>query len=83
MAITKAVVVGVVGVLESGVLEVRFDTVVTDDDGSELTRRFARRTYEPSSDLTTAPVGRIRQIATVVWTAAVVTAWANRPKPTL
>lgn len=81
MAITKLLEAGAVTILISGVLEVRWDTVIIDDDGSELTRKHHRNVYEPSTDITTVPAGRVRQLANFVWTPAIISAWQNRPQP--
>jgi hypothetical protein len=83
MAITKTTEVAAVTVVMSGVLEVRTDLVVRDDDGSEIGRRPSRRTYEPSRDLTTVPAGKLRRIAAAVWDEATVVAWETRPLPQL
>lgn len=59
-------------------LQVRTATVV-ERDGVEIAREFHREVLTPDSSVS----GRsdlVRAVAGAVWTPAVKTAWANRPK---
>ena len=65
----------VITILDSGILEVRRTVRAFDDDGSFLGERHHRGTFTPGTPLTDLPAGRIRQVANVVWTAAVIAAY--------
>ena len=56
-----------------GLLEVRLDRVIL-EDGVEITRFPKRTVYTPDTDPAILPV-KVRTIANVVWTPAVVAAW--------
>jgi hypothetical protein len=81
MAITKQQVVARIEVLEDGVLQVQRAVRVHDDDGSLLGERFHRETWPPTTDPATLPP-RVRAIANVVWTQAVIDAWIAAHPPT-
>ena len=60
-------------VLENGTIQVRRADVIL-KDGTEVGRQYHRHVLTPGSDVTNE-VERVRSIANVVWTSAVVTAY--------
>jgi hypothetical protein len=66
-------------VLEDGVLEVRRATRVL-EDGVVVGERLHRQVLVPGDALTGMPA-RIQQIATLVWTPAVIAAYAAAHPP--
>ena len=60
-------------VLENGTIQVRRADVIL-KDGTEVGRQYHRHVLTPGQDLTNE-VERVRSIANVVWTSAVVTAY--------
>ena len=73
MALTKTTVVDKIEVLESGQIQVRTATVVS-EDGTELSRAFHRHVLAPGDD-TTGQDDRVASVAAATWTTDVVDAW--------
>tara|TARA_R110000824_G_scaffold9440_1_gene42278 strand:+ start:2116 stop:2373 length:258 start_codon:yes stop_codon:yes gene_type:complete len=73
MALTKTVVVDRIEVLERGQIQVRTATIV-DEDGTELSRTFARHVLAPGDD-TAGQADRVAAIAAATWTAEVIADW--------
>jgi hypothetical protein len=73
--ITKRTEIGKIEILSDGQIQVRRDTVI-EEDGVELSRRYARFVLEPSSDTSGIPDNRVQRVGQVVWTPAVVAAYA-------
>lgn len=65
----------VITILNNGVLEVRQTVRAFDDDGSLIGERHHRGTFTPGTALTSIPAGRIRQVANLIWTQAVIDAY--------
>lgn len=72
MALEKSTFIGHIGVLPSGHLEIRQDTVIT-ENGIELSRTFHRLVLTPGDDVS-AQDPRVQQIAQVLWTPEVIAA---------
>lgn len=73
MALTERQEFGSITIRANGVLEVRSDRVIL-DDGVELVRSLNRTLYTPNMDPATLP-NKVRQVAQLVWTPAIVSAW--------
>ena len=73
MSLTKSTIVDRIEVLETGQMQVRTATVVS-EDGAELSRAFHRHVLAPGDD-TTGQSDRVAAVAAAAWTPAVVTAW--------
>ena len=71
--ITERATIGKIEVLEDGQLQLRKDTVI-ERDGEEVTRVYHRRVLAPGDDVSGEPP-RVRAIAQVVWTQAVIDAY--------
>ena len=65
----------IITILDNGILEVRRTIRAFDDDGTFIGERHHRGTFTPGTALTELPAGRIRQVANVVWTQAVIDAY--------
>lgn len=65
MAISKQTIFDALTIRSDGNVEIRMATIVLDDDGSELGRRFHRRVIGPQDDISGEPqkIQRICQIA--------------------
>jgi len=73
MALSKAVLVDKIEVLEMGQVQVRTATVVS-EDGTELSRSFHRHVLNPGDDTSSEPQ-RVQDITAATWTAQVVADW--------
>ena len=82
MALTKVIVVDKIEVMESGVVQVRTATRVT-EDGTQLSQSFHRTVLEPSTKASgswadtdiSGEDARVQAIATATWTSSVKTAF--------
>lgn len=77
MALTKTTVIDKIEVLEDGVIQVRRALRVLDDVDGLLGERYHREVWPPTTDPTTLPT-KIRAIAQVVWTPAVIQAYRDK-----
>ena len=64
MALTKQNIVDAITLRDTGHVEIRTSLVVFDDDGSEILRKYSRRTISPEDDITGEPL-KIRQICNI------------------
>jgi|KBSMisStandDraft_5_1062788.scaffolds.fasta_scaffold653209_2 hypothetical protein len=71
--LTKTLEIGVIEVLQDRRMQVREDTVIT-EDGTELSRTYTRYVLNPGDDVTDKPQV-IKDIAGVLWTTPVIDAW--------
>ena len=76
MSLSKATVVDRIEILQSGQIQVRTATVVS-EDGVELSRGFHRHVLSPGDD-TAAEEQRVQDVAAATWTAEVLSDWAER-----
>lgn len=60
-------------ILFNGVIQVRKARIVTDEKG-EVGRQLSRYILEPGQDVSTQPM-KIQQIAAIIWTPSVVSAY--------
>jgi len=74
MSLSKATLVDRIEILESGQLQVRTATVVS-EDGVELSRGFHRHVLSPGDDTSTEEQ-RVQDVAAATWTAEVLSDWA-------
>lgn len=81
MALTKRTVLDVLTIKEDGVLELRTKIII--DDDSDLTTNFfvyKRQVFVPGDDISAQPL-KLRQVANLIWTPAVIAAYlAAHPK---
>jgi|TARA_R110002073_G_scaffold329630_2_gene512248 hypothetical protein len=75
MALIKRIEIGSIEVLPMGQLQVRTDTII-EEDGVELSKSYHRHVCEPDHDCTNEDQ-RVKDVANVVHTSAVKTAWAE------
>ena len=75
MALTERTEIGSMEVLPRGQIQVRTDTVI-EKDGVELSRSYHRHVCEPDSTYENEDQ-RVKDVANVVHTAEVKTAWAE------
>lgn len=74
MAFNKKVTYDMISIRDNGVIEIRKKTVV-DEDGDAFAPRYFRYIYEPGDDISAEPA-RVRGIINIVWTPAVIAAYA-------
>ena len=74
MALEKQTVAGSTEVTENGSINVRTDTVIT-DDGKEISRSKQRHILHPGDDVS-GEDARVQAVAGAVWTESVVSAYA-------
>ena len=74
MALEKQTVVGSLGVNENGTINVRTDTVIS-DDGVEASRSFHRKVLAPGDDVS-GEDAKVQAVAGAVWTDEVKAAYA-------
>lgn len=72
MALEKHILIGHIGVLPDGILQIRQDTIII-DDGVEISKSYYRWCLAPGDDLSTSDQ-RIKDIATLLWTPEVIAA---------
>jgi hypothetical protein len=73
MTITKKTEIGSMEVLPMGQIQVRTDTII-EEDGVEISRSYHRHVCEPNHDCTNEDQ-RVKDIAVVVHTPEIKTAW--------
>jgi len=71
--LTKSNVTGLISILESAQLQVREDTVIS-EDGIELSRTYHRYVANPGDDVSMRPQ-IVKDVATLLWTPEVIAAW--------
>lgn len=76
MAVTERSAEGKIEILEDGQIQYRTDSVII-RDGVEITRLFSRRVFFPGQDISSESP-RLRAIANIVWTPAVIAAYNAR-----
>ena len=74
MALEKQTVVGSLGVNENGTINVRTDTVIS-DDGVEASRSHHRKVLAPGDDVS-GEDAKVQAVAGAVWTTEVVEQYA-------
>jgi hypothetical protein len=74
MALEKQTVVGSLGVNENGTINVRTDTVIS-DDGVEASRSHHRKVLAPGDDVS-GEDAKVQAVAGAVWTDEVKAAYA-------
>ena len=75
MALTERIEIGKIEVLPMGQIQVRTDTVI-ERDGVEISRTYHRHVCNPDHDCTNEDQ-RVKDVANVVHTPAVKTAWTE------
>ena len=75
MALEEKIELGSINVLPMGQIQVRTDTII-EKDGIELSRSYHRHVVEHDNDCANEDQ-RVKDIAAVVHTPAVKTAWAE------
>tara|TARA_R110002096_G_scaffold261693_1_gene455295 strand:+ start:173 stop:454 length:282 start_codon:yes stop_codon:yes gene_type:complete len=73
VAITKRIEIGSIEVLPRGEIQVRTDTII-EEDGVEISKSYHRHVCEPGHDCTNEDQ-RVKDVASVAHTPAVLTAW--------
>lgn len=68
-----------IGITNDGIIELRRTKVVL-EDGVEVARNHYRETLFPGQIITTYPT-KVKNIAAVVWTPAVIAAYQSRITP--
>lgn len=64
--------IGQITILADGLIQIREDRVIIDDDSKEeFARTFRRRVFEPGDDITNES-SRLQSLAAVVWTDDVI-----------
>ena len=66
-------------ILPNQTIQLRVSTVI-ERDGEEVGRQYWRTVYHPGDDVTEAP-DEVQQIAGVLWTPSVVTAYRSSVEP--
>jgi hypothetical protein len=74
MALTKETVVDRIEITEDGSIQVRRGTYILEDGVRIEGPRYHRTAYVPGADISAEPA-RVRAIAQVVWTPAVIAAY--------
>lgn len=74
MAFNKKTTYDMISIRDNGVIEIRKKTAV-DEDGAEVGFKYFRYVYEPGDDITAEPA-RVKGIINIVWTPAVIAAYA-------
>jgi hypothetical protein len=74
----KKIEVGLITILQDGVIQVREDTVVY-EDLVEISRTYTRYVTNPGDDLEGKPQ-RVRDIANLIWLPEVIEAWIEKRK---
>lgn len=78
MAFTKQSYFDAITIRNTGEFEIRMANVV-EEDGVEIAKNYHRRVITPADDVTAEPL-KIRQLANLLWTPAMITAWkAKQP----
>lgn len=74
---TKNIVIGKIEIDEGSIIYIRKDLIILDDDGTEITRKHLRTSYQPGDDITSEPQ-KIQRIANIIWTQQVIDDWKRR-----
>ena len=77
MALSKNTVIDRIEILETGHIQVRRATYIEEDGVRVTDPRYSRRVYEPGDDVGVEHA-KVRAIASVVWTPAVIAAHLAR-----
>ena len=73
MALTKEVAVDQITVTENGIVLVR-ETTTIKEDGLELSKKYHRSSFAPTSDVSGQPAN-VQAICAVAWTPEVIAAY--------
>jgi len=74
MAITKETIIAKTEIVgEYKIIQVAYDTIIK-EDGTEISRSRTRNSFQPDADVSSEEQ-EIKDIANLVWTDAVKTAW--------
>ena len=77
MAITKETIIAQTEIVgEYKIIQVAYDTIIK-EDGAEISRSRTRNSFQPDADVSSEDVD-IKDIANLVWTDAVKTAWQTK-----
>ena len=82
MALTKEVAVDQITVTENGIILVR-ETTTIKEDGVELSKKYHRTSFVPTSDVSGQPAN-VQAICAAAWTPELIAAYdASQVKPEL
>jgi len=77
MAITKETIIAKTEIVgEYKIIQVAYDTIIK-ENGTEISRSRTRNSFQPDADVSSEEQ-EIKDIANLVWTDAVKTAWQNK-----
>jgi hypothetical protein len=77
MAITKETIIAKTEIVgEYKIIQVAYDTIIK-EDGTEISRSRTRNSFQPDADVSSEEQ-EIKDIANLVWTDAVKTAWQTK-----
>ena len=77
MAITKETIIAKTEIVgEYKIIQVAYDTIIK-EDGTEISRSRTRNSFQPDADVSSEDAA-IKDIANLVWTDAVKTAWQTK-----
>jgi hypothetical protein len=77
MAITKETIIAKTEIVgEYKIIQVAYDTIIK-EDGTEISRSRTRNSFQPDADVSSEGQ-EIKDIANLVWTDAVKTAWQTK-----
>ena len=77
MAITKETIIAKTEIVgEYKIIQVAYDTIIK-ENGTEISRSRTRNSFQPDADVSSEDVD-IKDIANLVWTDAVKTAWQTK-----
>ena len=77
MAITKETIIAKTEIVgEYKIIQVAYDTIIK-EDGAEISRSRTRNSFQPDADVSSEDAA-IKDIANLVWTDAVKTAWQTK-----
>ena len=77
MAITKETIIAKTEIVgEYKIIQVAYDTIIK-ENGTEISRSRTRNSFQPDADVSSEDAA-IKDIANLVWTDAVKTAWQTK-----
>jgi hypothetical protein len=77
MALSERTIIDLIEVLESGQLQIREANII-EKDGVTVAKTFHRYVLTPGDDISNKEQ-RIKDIASVVWTAEIIAKFASKP----
>jgi hypothetical protein len=80
MALTKQTIIDRIEITETGTMQVRRATYVAEDGVRIMGPSYHRVTFDPGADVTQEDA-RVRSVANVIWTPAVIQAYRDRLRP--